>query len=159
MFRTAVPLGYFFVVLLLFTAFLAGSAILVVGWRRRSAAVRWAGATLCGCVVLLVVAEATYDSALELNPTIDSDARIVGTWSGGGQTVTLAADHTFTCQSDAQAIHGTWTRADWNLYLQGNSSADTMRFIQFRGVYRLLPHPLGDPDTWDGDLGLRLVPH
>ncbi len=159
MIRTAIPFGYLFIALLLLAAFVAGIAVFVWGWLRRSRLARWIGAALCACVVVLVVADVAYDSALELNPSIDNDSQILGTWTGDGQVVKLAADHTFTCQTGSQTARGTWTRDDFNLYLYGGSYTGTMRFIQFRGVYRLLPHALGDPDTWDGDLGLRLARH
>ena len=159
MIRTAIPFGYLFIALFLLAAFVAGVVALVVGLRRRSARARWLGAALCAFVVIVIVTEVAYDSALEWNPTIGGDSQIVGTWTDQGQTITLASDHTFTYQTASQTARGTWTRDDWNLYLRGASYSGTMRFIQFHGIYRLMTHPPDDPDAWDGDLGLRLARH
>jgi hypothetical protein len=94
---------------------------------------------------------------LEWNPTIASDADVLGTWVDRTQTITLAANYTFTDRAPSQFTTGTWTRHDWNLYLRGGNYSATMRFVKFRAVYRLITNPPGDPDTWDGDLGLRQV--
>lgn len=158
MIRTAIPFGYLFIALFLLAAFIAGLAFLVWGWRR-SLRARWLGAALSAFVVIVVVAEIAYDSALEWNPTIGGDSEVVGTWTDHGQTITLASDHAFTYQTAAQTTHGTWTRDDWNLYLHGDSFSSTMRFVQFHGQYRLMTHPPDDPDAWNGDLGLRLAQH
>ena len=153
MLRTAIPFGYLFIALFLLAAFIAGIVLFVRGWRRRSAPMRWLGAGFCAGIITLVVANSAFEAALEWNPTIQTDSEVVGTWSDRAQTITLSHDHTFTYQTGAHIARGTWTRDDWNLYLRGDSDA-TMRFVQFRGQYRLMTRPPGDPDTWDGDLGL-----
>ncbi len=152
MIRTAIPFGYHFIALFLLAAFALGVGMFVVGLRRRSAYWRWVGAALCAAIVFVVAGNAAFDSAIEWNPTIASDEQIIGTWTGGGESVALAADHTFVYQAGSQTTRGTWTRNDFNLYLDGSSPNGTMRFIQFRGVYRLLPHVPNDLDAWDGDL-------
>ena len=50
-----------------------------------------------------------------------------------------------------------YNRDDWNLHLHGENYDATMRFFfQYRGNYRLMTKPpAGDPDLWDGDLGLE----
>jgi len=159
MIRTAIPFGYLFIALFFLAAFVAGVVALIVGVRRRSPRARWLAAALCAFVLIVIVTEVAYDSSLEWNPTIGGDSQIVGAWIDHGQTMTLASDHTFTYQTASQTAHGTWTRDDWNLYLRGDSYSGTMRFVQFHGIDRLMTHPPDDPDTWDGDLGLRLAQH
>jgi hypothetical protein len=138
-------------------------AVFVVGvfffvrWRRHSHRVRWVGVALSALVVIFVIWQSVIDANLEWNPSISDDSQVVGTWTGRGQGITLSPDHTFIRQIDSQTGRGTWRRDDWNLYLEGASLP--MRFVQFRGQYRLLINPPGDPDNWDGDLGLRLQQH
>ena len=154
MIRTAIPFGYLFIALFLFAAFVAGIGILIWGWRRHSRLLRGLGCGMVGSVIAIVVANLWIDSALEWNPTIGSDAEIVGTWSDRAQKITLTSDKTFTYRTSSQLINGTWTRYDWNLYLRGDNYSATMRFVQYRGGYRLMTHPPEDPDMWDGDVGL-----
>ena len=155
MIRTAIPFGYLFIALFLLTAFVFGVSVFVRAWRRRSRGGRWLGVAIVGSVVAVIVGEIAFDAAIEWNPTIGSDTEVIGTYADGAQTVTLQSDKTFTHRTPSQTTSGTWTRDDWNLYLRGDSYSGTMRFIQVRGHYRLMTQPLGDPDTWDGDLGLQ----
>ena len=155
MIRTAMPFGYLFIALFLLAAFVAGISIFVLGWRRRSRIAKLFGCGMVCTVVALIVANLWFESALEWNPTIGNDAEVVGIWADHTQKITLGADKTFTYGTSSQLINGTWTRDGWNLYLRGVNYSAAMRFVQFRGSYRLMTHPVDDPDMWDGDLGLR----
>ena len=144
MFRTAVPFGYLLITLFLFAALILGIGILVWGWRRRSRKAKWIGGGLIGAIVAAVTANAAFDASLELNPNIVNDADIVGTWTNRVEVVTLTPDHTFRYRVPDHTFSGTWTRDDWNLYLHSATDGNqTMRFIQFRGNYRLLTRLLG----------------
>ena len=154
MIRTGIPFGYLFIGLFLLAAFVAGVIIFIHGGRGRFPRARWAGAALCALVVIVVMANSAFESALEWNPTM-SDTDVVGRWVDRAQTLTLGADKTFTYRTPEQTSSGTWRRDDWNLYLDGESNSGTMRFVEFRGHLRLLTRPPNDPDTWDGDLGLK----
>jgi hypothetical protein len=155
MIRTAIPFGYAFIALFLITIFIGGCLIFILGWCFRSRIAKWSGLGIAAIVVALIVSNEMFESSIEWNPTLKSDADIIGTWSGGGQTVTLAPNMTFRCQSPSTNYSGIWSRDDWNLYLRSDSYTNTMRFITFREQYRLMTRPLGDPDEWDGDLGLK----
>jgi hypothetical protein len=127
MIRTAIQFGYAFIALFLTAAFLGGIVAFILGWRFRSRVAKWSGLGIAVIVVAVVVSNVMFERSIEWNPTIKSDAEIIGIWS----------------------------RDDWNLYLRGESYTNTMRFITFRERYRLMTHPPGDPDEWDGDLGLK----
>jgi hypothetical protein len=103
----------------------------------------------------VVIMNIRSEAGLEWNPIIRSDTEVFGTWADRNQTVILSQDHTFRYQSPSKTIHGTWSRYDWNLELLGDGFSDKMRFVQFRGDYRLMTNPPGDPDMWNGDLGLK----
>jgi hypothetical protein len=155
MIRTAIPFGYAFIALFLTAVFLGGIVAFILGWRFRSRVAKWSGLGIAGIVVVVVVSNVMFERSLEWNPTIKSDAEIIGTWTGHGQTVTLASNMSFRCQTPSTNYSGIWSRDDWNLYLRGDSFTYTMRFVKFRDHYRLMTHPPGDPDEWDGDLGLK----
>lgn len=152
--HTATPIIYYFISLLLLAAFVFGVGAFVWGHRKHSRRAKWLGGGLVALVIILVLAQLGFNAALDWNPQILSDAEIVGTWTDRGVTITLAANGTFTYQIAAGTASGTWTRDDWNLHLQSAGVSDTMRFVQFRGQYRLMPHPPANPDAWDGYLGL-----
>jgi hypothetical protein len=157
MIRTAMPFGYLFIALFLLAWFVLGICIFVWGWRRRSRPARWIGGAAVDIVTAIVLSEVAFDAALEWAPSITSDDLVIGTWTGGSETLTLASDNTFSYHTRSQTSTGTWTRDDWNLSLHGASYSGTMRFVEFRGMYRLMTHPPIDPDAWDGDLGLHLA--
>ena len=159
MIRTAVPFGYLFIAIFLLGVFVVGLAAFIWGWRRRSVPTRWLGVSMCAFVIIVIVANASFDSALEWNPTIGGDSEVIGTYTDQSQTITLTSDQVFTYQTAEQTRHGTWTRDDWNLYLRSDSYSSTMRFVQFRGKYRLMTNPPEDPDAWDGDIGLEPAKH
>jgi hypothetical protein len=154
MIRTAIPFGYLFIAMFLFAAFLLGVGLFIWGWWRRSRIAGVLGGGMVFGVIALIAVNVWYGSALEWNPTIENDAVIVGTWTDHAQTITLAANKTFSYRTSSQLTSGTWARNDDDLNLRGDNYSATMRFVQFRGVYRLMTNPPGDPDAWDGDLGL-----
>ena len=155
MIRTAIPFGYLFIALFLLAAFVFGVSVFIRGWRRGSRGGKWLGAAMVAIVLAVIAGEIVFEVAIEWNPTIGSDTEVLGTWADRAQIVTLQSDKTFTFRTSAQTTTGTWTRDDWNLYLHGDSYSGTMRFVQFRGHYRLMTKPPEDPDMWDGDLGLQ----
>jgi hypothetical protein len=159
MIRTAIPFGYLFIALFLFAAFVLGLVVFIWGLCRHSRLARWLGGSVVVAVPALVAAEMWFDSAQEWNPTIGSDSEIVGTYADRRETITLAPDKSFTYCAGSQISTGTWGRDDWNLYLTNSNHSSTLRFIQFRGRYRLLTHPPEDPDQWNGDLGLQKIQH
>jgi hypothetical protein len=154
MIRTAIPLGYLFIVLFLGTALLTGSALAVWGLLRRRRATLIVGSTMVFGVLGLFIAQLVFDSSTEWNPSITEDSRVVGTWADDRETITLRADHTVDYRSDTEGFSGSWSRDDWNLHLRAEGVNKTMRFISFRDALRLLTNPPDDPDMWDGDLGL-----
>jgi hypothetical protein len=157
MIRTAIPFGYLFIALFLLACFVLGICTFVWGWRRRSRPARWIGGAAIVFVIAIVFSEFAFDADIEWNPYIASDDLIIGDWTGRQGTLRLASDNTFSYHTPSQTAIGTWTRDDWNLYLRGSSYSGTMRFVQFRGSYRLMTHPPDDPDAWNGDLGLQLA--
>jgi hypothetical protein len=157
MIRTAIPFGYFFIALFLLAALIAGVGIFVWGWHRHSRPAKWLGAVLSSLIAIIVVSEIAFGAALEWNPQIASDSQVVGIWTDNTETIRLASDYTFFYQTASWTKRGTWTRYDWNLDLHSDMYSSTMRFVQFRGQYRLMTHPPEDTDAWDGDLGLQLT--
>jgi hypothetical protein len=158
MIRTAIPFGYLFIALLLLITFGFGVVSFIWGCRKHSSQAKWLGVGIILLVSALVAVEIAFDSSLEWNPTIHSDTEIVGTWTDHRETLTLVPNNTFDYRTATRTVSGSWTRNDWNLYLHNTDFSATMRFIQFRGRYRLMAHPPSDPDMWDGDLGLSRNP-
>jgi len=155
MFRTAIPFGYLVVALFLLAGFGFGVVIFARGWRRHSRSAKWLGGGIVALICGIVAAQVVFEGDLEWNPLIHNDTEIVGRWADHRETLTLATNSTFSYSNSARMVDGTWTRDDWNLYLHGTNFSATMRFVQFRSQYRLMTHPPeGDPDMWDGDLGL-----
>jgi hypothetical protein len=136
--------------------FAAGLVVGVNGWRRR----KRMSLVIGGILVLGVAGAAGYEwmieAAMEWNPSITSDAPVIGTWSDGRETITLRRDHTLDYRSDTEGFTGTWSRDDWNLYITAPEVKTTMRFIRFRDELRLMSRPPVDGDDWDGDTGLTL---
>jgi hypothetical protein len=150
-------LGYLFIVIFLLAGFALSIVSFIRGCRKHSRRSKWLGGII-GLVCTLVTAEGVleviFEGNLELNPWINNDADVVGTWAERRVMLRLATNHTFNYNSPARTVSGTWTRNDWNLYLNGSNFGATMRFVQFRGRYRLMTHSLeDDPVMWD-DLGL-----
>ena len=158
MIRTGIPCGYLFIALFLCGALICGLGVAIVGWCKRSRLAIYSGLLVAVGVIAIFIADVSFEAALEWNPVIRSDGEIIGSWTDKRQTIILAADKTFTRRTESQTINGTWKRDDWNLYLQSADHSDTMRFIKFRGGYRLMTRPPEDPDIWDGDLGLSRIP-
>jgi hypothetical protein len=154
MIRTAIPFGYLFIALFLLAGFGFGIVSFIWGCRKHSRGAKWLGGGLVVLVSTIVAADVVFDGNLEWNPQIHNDAETAGTWADYREMLILATNSTFDYHSSTRTVNGTWTRDDWNLYLHGADFAATMRFVQFRGRYRLMTHPPGDPDMWDGDLGL-----
>jgi len=95
MMRTAIIFGYAFIVLFLIVVFLGGIVAVTLGWRFHSRVLRWGGFGIASSVVAVVVANLMFERSIEFNPTIKSDAEVVGVWTGDRQTVTLASNMTF----------------------------------------------------------------
>jgi hypothetical protein len=153
-------LGYLFGALFLFAGFGFSIVSFVRGCRKHSRRAKWLGGIgflISTLVAVGVVVEGVFEGDLELNPWINNDAEIAGTWADHRVMLTLATNHTFNYHSSTGTVSGTWNRDDWHLYLNGSNFGATMRFVQFRGQYRLMNHlsmnhPI-DPKIWD-DLGL-----
>ena len=165
MFRTAIPFGYLFIAVALFGLLIVGLTCFVIGWRTQTRPLQMIGAGLSFAVVGMIAVDMIMDSLLEWNPLVRNDATVIGTWSGErsmwkdlAETITLRADHTYEYHSDEERFSGKWDRNDWNLHITAEGGIDLMmRFIEYSGELRLLHHPPDDPDTWDGDLGLKRV--
>ena len=106
-------------------------------------------------IMALVVSRCAVGAELEWNPAIRGDAEVFGPWENRTEMVALRPDHTFDYRIGSQTTTGTWTRDDWNLYLHKGHATGTMKFVKYRRHLRLMTHALGDPDAWDGDLGLE----
>ena len=149
------PFGFLFAAFFLLAGLGFGVVSFVWGCRRHSRGAKWAGAGIVALVCALVAVEVAFENDLEWNPQILADAEICGAWAGPKATLTLATNRTFNYQSSARTVSGTWTRDDWNLYLRATNYTTTMRFMQYRGQFHLLTDPpTGDPDLWNGGLGL-----
>ena len=164
MLRTAIPFGYLFIAIILAGLLIVGVTCFVLGWRTRKRPLQVMGAALTFALVGVIAGEVIMDSLLDWNPLVRDDAQVVGTWSGVRgmwkdfhETMTLRADHTCEYHSDAEGFTGKWDRNDWNLHVTAQGVDSMMRFIEYSGELRLLHHPPDDPDTWDGDLGLKRV--
>ena len=153
--RTALPFGYLLIAIVLGVVFIAGAWLAIRGWSRQKHAACVVGVSMVLGSLGLVVAQIIFDESMEWNPVIYEDSRIVGRWKDKRETVTLRADHTVDYTSDTEGFSGKWMRDDWNLRLVAKDVDVMMRFISFRGELRLLTNPSGDPDMWDGDLGLE----
>lgn len=155
MFSTSIPFGYSLIMIFLFMVFVAAVGLAINGFvchLKRRFLLGSVGAMM---VVGLITFDLLLDSWLELNPLIASDTVIIGTWSNADEKIELHIDHHFRYTRHGKTIEGTWQRDDWNLRII--PSWHLMRFIQFRGEYRLLTHPPQDFDAWDHDFGLEKV--
>jgi hypothetical protein len=158
MIQTVIAFGAPFGGLVALLALVAGVIALIWfarRWHQLPVPARWLGVALFSFIVTCTAWRMARDAALEWNPTISDDAQVIGTWADRAQSVTLHADHTFTCRIASQVARGRWKRDDWNLYLSGDSFGRTMRFVQFRGEYRLMTESPVEPDEWNGNLGLQ----
>ena len=107
-------------------------------------------------IMAVLVSRCAVDIELEWNPAIRSDAEVFGTWGDRAKTVVLRPDHTLDYWDNARLTSGTWTRNDWNLFIYDEGhKVRTMEFVKYRGHLRLMPDPPGDPDAWNGDVGLE----
>ena len=140
-----------------FSVLLVGIGLLALGFWTRLRIFKWAGAGI-NCLISTLMILGIYRDmlvrAVEWNSGISSDAEVTGVWTDHTQTVTLAPDHDFSLRAPSLTAKGAWKLHDWNLYLHGDQSR-TMRFILYRGRYRLMTHPPEDIDGRDGDLGLE----
>ena len=143
--------------MLLLTGYGFGIASLIRGCRRHSRKTTWIGGIVflgSILVTVLLIVEDNFEGNLEYDPWIDNDAKIVGLWADHKTTLTVATNHTFTYLNAELKVTGAWTRDDWNLALNGSNFNATMRFVEYRGKYRLIPPPREfDLKMWD-DLGL-----
>jgi len=133
-----------------------GLTIALHGWKRRQLPMKLAGTSMIMLVVLEIFIGNWFVFQVESNPLIRSDAEILGTYSGKHLTVSILPDG--TCIYDEYSIKktGIWSRDDWNLLLSGTNLSVQMRFIQFRGKYRLQEDNGRDPDeiAW-WEIGLK----
>ena len=150
-----IVVGYLLAALFFLTAFLFVVWFGSKGARWRSLATPLLIVGTFGIMAVLVSRCAVGDG-LEWNPTIKSDAEVFGIWEDRAKTVVLRPDHTFDYRDNARLTSGTWTRDDWNLFMYNKGhEARMMEFVEYRGRLRLMPDPPGDPDAWDGDVGLE----
>lgn len=143
---------------------LPGLGILLWGIALRSWLLMCLGGVLMFPAVAVFVIE-LITPRCEWNPIIFSDADVIGTYVDGGDTVTFAADGTFSYRLSSSLGNGTWRHgADdrWNLYLSGDTTITSMHLIReleedFRGELHLIPRPIVPRNEWDWDWGLSKV--
>jgi hypothetical protein len=157
MFRSTLPFGTSLIYLLLFGSIMVGGVLSLVGWRWHWRPLKRFGTFLAISGVGLLSLDAYFNSLMEWNPHIDSDARVVGTWKDERETITLHADHRVDYHSRNEHFSGTWSRFDWNLRLQTEGVDSEMRFVRYGDELRLMTNPPDDPDGWNGVTGLRQV--
>jgi hypothetical protein len=109
--------------------------------------------------VLLALVYTVVTGEPEWNPDIKTDQEVFGIWADQNHKLQLNSSHYYTYQNNGTTTSGVWDRDDWNLYLKPNAnvpddSSTTFRFIEYKGHLRVLTHEMGDPDSWDGDVGL-----
>jgi hypothetical protein len=157
MFRSALPFGASLIYLLLLGSIVGGGVLFLVGGKWNWRPLKCFGTFLAISGVGLLCLDAYFNSLMDWNPHIDSDARAVGTWKDERETITLHADHRVDYHSWNEGFSGTWSRFDWNLRLQAVDVDSEMRFIRYDGELRLMTNPPDDPDQWNGVIGLRKV--
>ena len=139
---------------------LVAVAVVVFSFFTKSLIFRWVSVlSLFGYVVLVACGADRIFSEPEWNPEIKGDTEVVGVWADPHHQLQLTSDHHFTYQDHDTVTSGVWKRDDWNLYLKTDTSvpddsSTLFRFIQYKGHLRVLTHDMGDPDGWDGDIGL-----
>ncbi|MEI9892891.1 MAG: hypothetical protein WDN28_02980 [Chthoniobacter sp.] len=138
----------------LFVQFVAGIALLVEGWRRRSRWLKVSGGIVLALLVILIGRELILEGAMEWNPAL-FDEELLGTWRDRDEILTLAADHTFSYHRSEENLTGRWNRDDWNLELQSENAAWTARLVRYFHHLRIMTHPPDDLDAWDGNPGLK----
>lgn len=126
-----------------------GLGLFLAGFFGRSRVVGGLGIVVISLIIAAEVATVVFKPNIEWNPSIRSDAEVLGIWTDRSETLCLESDQTFTYRSPTQTASGTWTRGDWNLYLKCSPQLPTMRFVQLGGSYRLMTRPPEDPDEWD----------
>jgi hypothetical protein len=157
MFHTSIPFGYTVIYLVLLGSIVTGGLSLLVGYWKRIRTLKRLGMLLVTIGVGLLAADTYYDSLMEWNPHIASDAAVFGTWADDRETITLHADQRVDYHSWNEGFSGTWSRFDWNLRLQAVDVDSEMRFVRYDGELRLMTNPPNDPDQWNGVIGLRKV--
>lgn len=152
------PFGHLIMMLFWGVVFSGGVLLFLLGRWLRKRSLQLIGGSIVTLVVALVVRDVVVDSQTDWNPLFAPDSEIAGTWSDSREKMILHPDHTFTYHSGKDRFSGTWSRQDWNLYLHLKSRAEhrEMRVIRYFGKLRLMTHPPEDPDSWDGNVGLKL---
>lgn len=103
--------------------------------------------------IALILASIIFPDIDEWNPMIKSDESAWGLWEGDGYRIQLNSDETFTFQFEDQSLQGTWSRMDFNVYLNADSGKDLyMRFVEDSGNLLLLPKPPIDESPRPGPI-------
>jgi len=162
MIRTAIPFGYLFILLFVISSLLIGFAIVVFSFFKKSKPFRWfcVLSYLAYVVLIIIGVVINVTGEPEWNPVIKNDAEVAGVWTDSQHKLKLTADHHFTYRDHDVVTSGTWSRDDWNLYLKSGApdshgAPTNLRFIEYKGHYRVLTKLLLDTDEWDGDYGLN----
>lgn len=155
MFHTSIPFGSTIIYLVLFGSIVVGGLLLIVGFWRRTQALKRSGVFLATLGVGLLVADIYFNSLMEWNPHIESDAVVWGTWADERETITLHPNHRVDYHSWNEGFSGTWSLDSWNLRLQAEGVDSLMRFVNYHGELRLMTNPPDDPDEWNGVVGLK----
>jgi hypothetical protein len=113
------------------------------------------GRTAVGALITLLPAYILIVSGIaadeiDLNPLIKSRHQLIGTYSFGGQSLTLKADGTFTSTGLFSTASGTWTLGTFTLNLSG--SAISPRIVTCNGDFCIAPYY----DDVDAPIGLLL---
>lgn len=155
MFHTSIPFGYTIIYLVLFGSIVLGGLLLLVGFWKRIRVLKRLGMVLATLGVGLVAADIYFNSLMEWNPHIESDAAVLGTWTDERETITLHMNHRVHYHSWNEDFTGTWSLDSWNLRLQAEGVDSLMRFVSYDGELRLMTNPPDNPDEWNGVVGLK----
>lgn len=155
MIYTAIPFGYLLIYGFLFGCVLAGLILLGRAIFKRKIALGAFGLAMCLLAGGLVAIDICLNAKLDWNPKIESDAVVIGYWADKNRALLIKADQTFKYTEGLRTFQGTWNRDDFNLYLRSPSENKTMRIIRNGTLLRIMTAPPEDPDSWNGDLGLR----
>ncbi len=104
-----------------------------------------ASASAAALVLTVALVAGVMEDDIEVNPVISSAGELVGTYSNGGQAITLNADGSYVAKGLPGPLSGTWTHNDWNLSLW-NPSLKSPRIVTRNGVLCIAPFYAGVDD-------------
>jgi hypothetical protein len=152
--RTAIPLGYALFFILWFAMLVASVWTLVRGAVVKSRRCLGFGTILLMLSLALLYANTMAVPQYDLNPTIRSEAELVGDWKWAESELTLRADGTFECIGDRceqMGSKGSWSRVgDFNIRFCQTAPCDLVYHLEQRIVQT--DKSLGlitEPDDYD----------